>query len=204
MALPDFKNAADQICEAGRVLDAKNMAPATSGNYSARLNDGSIAMTVSGFHKGRLKPENIMRLDYEGAPLENKKPSDETLLHIQLYKFFPAAQAILHVHSVPGSVLTRLQSGDVTLQGYEMLKVFPGIETHETSVAIPVVENSQDMEKLSAEVAQKITPDTPAYLIRDHGFYVWGESVGEALNICEGLEYLLSCEVELYKIKARA
>jgi methylthioribulose-1-phosphate dehydratase len=204
MALLDFAAASLEICAAGNVLDNKNMAPATSGNYSMRLQDGSFAVTVSGYHKGRLNPEHIMRVDYNGAPLENKKPSAETALHIQIYKLFPQTNAILHVHSVPGAVITRLISEDITLTGYEMLKIFPGVNTHETSVTIPVFENSQDMEILSADVEKKISAGVSAYLIRDHGFYVWAADMEKAINLCEAVEYLLSCEVETLKIKAGA
>jgi methylthioribulose-1-phosphate dehydratase len=204
MTLPDFSAAVANICKAGSVLDGKNMAPATSGNYSMRLNDGNIAMTVSGYHKGRLEPEHIMRVDADGMPLEAKKPSAETLLHIQIYKLFPKINAILHVHSVPCAVITRLTRKNVVLEGYEMLKIFPNIDTHEASVTIPVFENSQDMNILSADVARKISDDVPAYLIRDHGFYVWGADMEQAINLCEAVEYLLSCEVETLKIKAGA
>lgn len=200
----DFREAALEICEVGRILDSKNMAPASSGNYSMRLGDGSFAMTVSGFHKGRLKPEHIMRIDAAGNALEDKKPSAEALLHSQLYAMFPDVNAILHVHSVPGAVLTRVMARDLVLAGYEMLKVFPGITTHEVSVTIPIVDNSQDMGVLSADLAKKITAQTPAYLIRDHGFYAWGCDMQQVLNICEGLEYLLWCEVETLKIRAGA
>ncbi|MCD8563371.1 MAG: methylthioribulose 1-phosphate dehydratase [Alphaproteobacteria bacterium] len=199
--LPDFKTAAARICEAGRVLDSKNMAPATSGNYSMRLDDGSFAMTVSGFHKGRLSSENIMRVDADARPLEDKKPSAETLLHAQIYRLFPETNAILHVHSVPGAVLTRLTQGDVVLEGYEMLKIFPGIDTHDVRITLPVVPNSQDMDELSAALEDKIKAGVPAYLIRDHGFYVWAPDMEHCVNMCEALEYLLACEVETLKIK---
>jgi methylthioribulose-1-phosphate dehydratase len=204
MTLPDFNTAADEICRAGMLLDARNMAPATSGNYSMRLNDGAFAMTVSGHHKGRLVPANIMRVDARARPLEDKKPSAEALLHAQIYRLFPATNAILHVHSVPGAVLTRLLKEDVVLEGYEMLKIFPGIATHDVRVVIPVVGNSQDMEELSAELSKKIKGDVPAYLIRDHGFYVWGDTMESCVNMCEALEYLFACEVETLKIKAGA
>lgn len=200
----DLATAAREICDAGRILDSKNMAPATSGNYSMRLSDGTVAMTVSGYHKGRLKPEHVMRMDADGKALEDKKPSAEAPLHSQIYKLFPEVNAILHVHSVPGTVLTRALTGDVLLEGYEMLKVFPGVTTHETGITIPVVDNSQDMNVLSGDLSKKIKPDIPAYLIRDHGFYAWGRDMQSALNICEGLEYLLSCEVETLKIRARS
>jgi len=167
-----------------------------------RLNNGSIAMTVSGYHKGRLKPDHIMRINMSGEALEDKKPSDEAILHVQLYKLFPQINAILHVHSLPGVVLTRALSGDVTLAGYEMLKIFPHIDTHETSITIPVFENSQDMMVLGADVEKKISDDVPAYLIRDHGFYAWSSDMEHCVNMCEALDYLLTCELEFLKVKA--
>lgn len=197
--------AAAQIIAAGKFLDGKGLAPATSGNYSVRLSDGNIAITVSGTHKGRLKDSDIMTIDADGKPMENKKPSAETLLHTEIYTIFPDAGAILHIHSVPGAVLTRVHAADnITLAGYEMLKAFPGIDTHETSINIPVFDNSQDMNVLSADVAKKINKNVPAYIIRDHGFYVWGRDMAEAERIAEALEYLLSCEVQTMKIRAGA
>jgi methylthioribulose-1-phosphate dehydratase len=83
-----------------------------------------------------------------------------------------------------------------------MLKVLPGNKTHETSVTIPVVENSQDMKILGAALAPKLKPGMHAYIIREHGFYVWGRDMAEAERIAEGLEYLLACEMETMKIKA--
>jgi methylthioribulose-1-phosphate dehydratase len=202
---PDRDQAASQIISAGKFLDSRGMAPATSGNYSMRLNDGCIAITVSGKHKGRLCDPDIMLVDTQGKPLEDKKPSDETLLHAQIYELFPDAGAILHVHSVAGTVLTRVyQSADITLAGYEMLKAFPGVKTHETVITIPVFSNSQDMKALSGDVAQGINKNIPAYIIRDHGFYVWGRDMAEAERIAEALEFILNCELEITKIKTGA
>ena len=42
------------LIEVGRAFHAQGWAPATSGNFSARLADGRIAITTSGRHKGRL------------------------------------------------------------------------------------------------------------------------------------------------------
>lgn len=202
-ALPTLAAAAEKICDAGRLLDAKNMAPATSGNYSMRLDDSAIALTVSGHHKGRLTPDMVMRIDENAQPLENKKPSAEALLHAQIYKLFPHVNAILHVHSLSGVVLGRVRKESaITLAGYEMLKAFPAITTHDTSIEIPVFENSQDMQALSGAIARKgLQEGVPAYLIRDHGFYAWGRTMQETLTICEALDYLLTCEVQIMSIQ---
>jgi len=200
-----FQTATDNICEAGRLLHSMGMAPATSGNYSMRLDDGSFAVTVSGFHKGRLEPDNVMRVCGEGKALEDKKPSAETLLHSQIYRLFPDANACLHVHSTAGVILTRLTRAVIHLKGYEMLKIFPGIHSHDVSVKLLAVENTQDMQAL-CDVLEKPLPkvDIPAYIIRNHGFYVWGKDMESCLNMCEAMDHMLSVEVSIRKLRAHA
>ena len=51
-------------------------------------------------------------------------------------------------------------------------------------------------------MAKKIPGDAPAYIIRDHGFYVWAGDMEHCVNMCEAMEYLLACEVEALKVKA--
>jgi methylthioribulose-1-phosphate dehydratase len=197
--------AIEAIIASGRRLDARGLAPATSGNYSVRLGDGRIAVTVSGRHKGRLTRHDVMLIDANGIALEGKRPSAETGLHTAIYQLFPEVHAILHVHSVPVVALTRYlpHATEIRLQGYEMLKAFPGITTHETVVDIPVFENSQDVPRLAREVAQRLTTAehrSAAYLIRAHGAYAWGKDLEEAERVIEALEHLLSCEIEAIRL----
>ena len=189
-------------------MDNLGLAPATAGNYSARTEDGQIAITVSGMYKGDLKKDGIMRVDLDGKPLEDKKPSAETLLHTLIYDLYPDVNAVLHTHSVPCVVLTRIdpQASHIVLDGYELLKAFPGIETHDTQVRLPVFDNTQDMEALSRDVTEvlKDKPKTPAFLIRNHGLYGWGKNMKEASQVVEALEVLLSCELEIQKLQKGA
>ena len=76
------------IIAVGRRLDARGWAPATAGNYSARLADG-FAVTASGWHKGRLREEGILKLDEAGKVVGDGKPSAETQLHLAIYRQFP-------------------------------------------------------------------------------------------------------------------
>lgn len=202
-----YEHAVQEIIKAGNRLDQLNLAPATSGNYSMRIGEDEMAITVSGAHKGQLKPEEIMRADMQGVPLEDKKPSAETLLHCLLYRLYPEVNAILHTHSVPCTVLTRLMKGgdDVVLSGYEMLKAYRGVETHDVSVALPLFENTQDMNDLSAQVKPilKARSDTPAFLIRCHGIYGWGQDMAEAMRVIEATEMLLSCEMNVRLIQSQ-
>lgn len=200
-----FELATQEIIKAGNRLDMMNLAPATSGNYSIRTGDNEMAITVSGAHKGMLNPDQIMCADLNGTPLEDKKPSAETLLHCQIYKHYPHINAILHTHSVANTILSRLlpEGKNMVLEGYELLKAYPGRKTHDTSVALPVFDNTQDMTMLSAQVQTALNnaPETPAYMIRSHGIYGWGADMNEAMRVIEATEFLLSCELEILKIK---
>ena len=203
---PSLQAAVETIIAAGRRLDARELAAATSGNYSVRLSDGRIAVTVSGRHKGRLTLDDVMVVNADGVALEDKKPSAETGLHTQLYRRYAHVNAVLHVHTVPVVTLTRHlpQASEIVLQDYEMLKAFPGITTHQTALAIPVFENSQDIPALSREVDRRLQDETraPAYLIRGHGAYGWGKDMDEAERVIEALEHLLSCEIEALRLRS--
>ncbi len=201
-----FETATHAIVEVGTRLDRRGLAPATAGNYSVRLPDGTIALTVSGGHKGRLQPAQIMRASADGVALDGKRPSAETPLHCLIYALDPSAGGILHTHSVTGVVLSRALggAGEIVFDGYELLKVFPGIDTHAARVAIPLVENSQDMAALAAVLRPLLAaqdPLVPAFYIRGHGLYAWGRTIAEAEHVVEAVEYLLACEWEMLKLE---
>lgn len=201
-----FPEAQAAIVDVGRWLDGKGWAPATAGNYSMRLDDGAFAVTVSGKHKGRLTPDDVMRVDAAGASLDGKKPSAETELHLDLYARFPGCGAVLHSHSPEAVGLSRAFA-DVaryTLAGHEMLKVLPGITTHDIAAALPIVDNSQDMREIIAAVAPALLAPgaIPAYLIRGHGLYGWGRDMAEAERVIEGIEWMIAAELAERRFKA--
>jgi methylthioribulose-1-phosphate dehydratase len=197
--------AVQAITAIGQRLDARGLAAATSGNYSARLTDGRIAITVSGRHKGRLSARDVMVVDGRGSALEDQRPSAETALHTLLYRLYPHVNGVLHVHSVASTTLSRHlgTAGEILLQGYEMLKAFPGVSTHETALHIPVFENSQDITMMAESVARRLCeqPAVSAYLIRGHGAYGWGKDLEEAERVIEALEHLLLCEIEALQLR---
>lgn len=199
----DFLNAAQQLIAAGRFIDRKGWVPATSGNFSARLPDGTIAITVSGKHKGQLELADIMLIDADAQALDGKKPSAETVLHTSLYQRFPSVQAILHPHPLTATLISRLFSSELVLKDYELLKALSGITTHETEVRIPIFANDQDIPRLAAQVDRYLdAADTCyAYIIAGHGLYTWGASVADALRHLEALDFLFECELRLYGVK---
>ncbi len=190
------------LIEAGRELHARGWVPATSGNFSARLSAAEIALTVSGWHKGRLDAAGIMRADMQGCAVGgDKKPSAETLLHTQLYRRYPDVGMVLHVHSLHATLISRAvqRSGahDLVLAGYELLKAFPGNSTHATSLRVPVFANEQDIPRLAAKVDAWLDANDPVYgyLIAGHGLYAWGRDMAETLRHLEAFDFLFDCEL---------
>jgi len=210
-ALPGFAPVAipvavaDAIIAVGRRMDARGWVPATAGNFSHRLGPERIAITRSGCHKGFLSPDHLMVVDEAGTPEEaSARPSAETALHCGIYRRFPEAQAALHGHSVPCTVLSRLAGDSLELAGYELLKAFPGLPTHDAAIHVPVLDNDQDIPRMQARLdalwAGQPSP-VPGYLIRGHGLYVWGQDMPTALLRLEALEFMLACEVESRRLR---
>lgn len=199
----EFQQRAHELIEAGRFIHGRGWVPATSGNFSARLSDGRIAITVSGKHKGELTPNDIMAVDAEGGSLDGRKPSAETLLHTFIYRRYPSAGSVLHPHS-PGSVLaSRLFRDELVLEDYELLKALPGINTHATRIVVPIFPNDQNIPRLAAEVESYMDAhgDIFGYIIAGHGFYTWGGTVRDALRHVEALEFLFDLEIRLHGVK---
>lgn len=199
-------NRADEIVAATRELSALGWTPATSSNFSMRLDDRHAAITVSGRDKGRLVATDIMVVDMAGKAVATEhRPSAETLLHTQLYARYPDVGCVLHTHSHVQTVASRLYAaqGHVHLEGYELLKAFAGNQTHEMAVDVPVLSNTQDMDEL-AEWVEALLDRQPmwGYLINGHGLYAWGKDMAEARRHLEAFEFLLSCELDLRRLQA--
>lgn len=200
-----YAQAAQAIVDAGEFLYRKGWSPATSSNYSARIDDAHIAITVSGRHKGQLKAGDVMVVDPAGQPVQSAaRASAETLLHTTIYELFTDIHAVLHTHSVAATVLTRAldDRDELVLRDYELQKAFPGYETHKSRLCLPIFENTQDIATLAEQTRTFFAehPQYPGYLIRGHGLYTWGQTMADCLRHVEALEFLMTCELEMMRL----
>lgn len=186
-----------ELIATGELFHRRGWVPATGGNFSARLANEKMLITASGWHKGELREDAFLIAGLDGRPDDaSRKASYETLLHCQLYRHDAGVGSVLHTHSIANTVLSR-RHASIRLSGYELLKLLPGIQTHDTAVDIPVFENDQDIPRLAARVDawMKRYPGVPAYLIAGHGLYAWGDTVVQARYRVEALEFLFECEL---------
>jgi len=195
--------AAREIVEVGAFLSLRNLAPATSGNISRRIDGATIAVTRSGVDKGELVEQDVLVVDMASAIPGGA--SAETMLHLALYRDRPAVGAVIHTHSLAAALLSSVHEtqGELILQGLELLKALEGVTTHEARVSLAVFPNDQDIPRLAARVSQELRrrPEAVAYLIAGHGLYSWGGSMPEARRHVVALEYLLTYELERRKLR---
>jgi len=199
---------AQQIIDAGRWIDTQGWCPATGGNFSVRQGSDRALITASGCHKGQLIADQLLQVDLDGQPQGSVlRPSAETLLHTRLYQLDDGIGAVLHTHSVASTVLSRLESGPwLKISGYEMQKSLSGNHTHDASIRIAILDNTQDMQALAAELNRRwqAAPLRWGFLVRGHGLYTWGQDMNEARRHLEGLEFLFACELEMQRLRVRA
>ncbi|HLF59030.1 MAG TPA: methylthioribulose 1-phosphate dehydratase [Alphaproteobacteria bacterium] len=199
--------AVQSIIDAGRFAAARGWVPATSGNFSARIDARRIAVTKSGRDKGSLAPGDITSLSLD-QPLPSGI-SAEAPLHVSLYVKKPSIGAVFHVHSPNAALLSRLCMGRpfLRLQGWELQKAFAGVPSHEAAIEIPVFGNDQDTTALAARVESVLfeeildTTRAPGYLLAGHGLYAWGETPADAGRHLEAFDGLFALELEMMRMK---
>ncbi len=185
------------LATAARLFYERGWMMGTAGNLSLRLADGTFWITASGKQKGRLQPEDFLRVAPGGEVVEHgreeDRPSAETSLHDAIYRLFPEAGACFHVHSIPGNVAARLTAGDtLRLPPLEMIKGF-GIWEEEPEIDLPIFRNHLHVPRIAEEMTVRFEADpprVPGFLIRDHGLTTWGRDADAAVNHVELFEYI--------------
>ncbi|MGP5711091.1 methylthioribulose 1-phosphate dehydratase [Vreelandella alkaliphila] len=169
--------------------------PATGGNFSARTEAGYL-VTASGRDKTRIQADDLLLCNLDGKVLSGDgKPSAESDLHAALYRLDPTINCVLHTHTLASTVLSRRFPNGIELSGFEMQKALQGNVTHDASVLLPVVPNSQDMDEL-AEHVRLGWPMPWGFLVAGHGIYAVGDSIASCRRHLEAIEFLLSCVLE--------
>jgi L-fuculose-phosphate aldolase len=93
--LPQFRQELAATC---RALAEEGLVPGTSGNVSCRTTLG-VLISPAGAELGRLRPEKIALVDFDGQVLDGElQPSSELNLHLGIYRRYRAG-AVVHTHA---------------------------------------------------------------------------------------------------------
>jgi ribulose-5-phosphate 4-epimerase/fuculose-1-phosphate aldolase len=70
----------------------------SSGNVSARLDDGSLLITPTRRALGLIGESDLARIDREGRALEGARPSSEWRLHVAAFDARDDIETVVHTH----------------------------------------------------------------------------------------------------------
>ena len=178
-----------------KLLHRRGWCDGTGGNFSVVVEQEPLRllMAPSGVDKGSVQAQDLIEVNRNGDVIRGVgRASAETLLHLRIIDCCGAG-AVLHTHSLSATLLSRteLQRGSICLEGWEMLKGLKGVTTHDTNVNVPIIDNNQDLQKLSESAAMRLSEAPYGLLVAGHGLYAWGNDLSEARRHTEILEFLL-------------
>jgi ribulose-5-phosphate 4-epimerase/fuculose-1-phosphate aldolase len=172
----------ERICAVGRSLFERGLTTGSSGNLSARLDDGWL-LTPTGSSLGALDPARLSKLAWDGKLLSGDPPSKEAFLHRGFYEARPGTGGIVHLHSTHAaavSCLNGLAPADCLppLTPYFVMKIG----------RLPLVPYHRPGDPSLGEVIRGLAPRHAAILLANHGPVVSGATLDDAVNAAEELE----------------
>jgi len=192
------------LCQIASDFHQRGWMPGTAGNLSARSVDHphTFWITASSLPKGQLEQYDFLQLEIESGEViqrfrDSAKPSAETSIHQVIYRLYPEAGACFHVHSVDACLASAAIAAGQKEMALPPLEVIKGLGIWEQNpeVAMPLFDNILEVPKIAAEIEQRFSQQRPqidALMIRDHGVTVWGDSLQQAYDRLEIVEFIMS------------
>jgi len=173
----------EQICTIGRSIFDRGLTSGSTGNISARLDDGTWLMTPTNASLGRLDPARISRLDANGNLLSGDPPSKEIPLHSAMYDERSSAGAIVHLHSTHSVAVSMLPEVDPD-------NVLPPLTAYYCMRCgrVPLLPYFIPGDPALGDAIRGVAGKASTVLLANHGPVVAGKDLEAATNAVEELE----------------
>ena len=102
----------EEICLLAKSLYDRGLTHGSTGNISARTQDGGLLVSPTGASFGRLDPGRLARFDSAGKLVGGDAPTKEMPLHAAFYETRKSAGAVVHLHSSHSVALSMLPDAD--------------------------------------------------------------------------------------------
>ena len=172
----------ERIVFHGRSLFDRGLAAGSSGNISARLDDGWL-LTPTDSCLGQLDAARLSKLDWQGRLISGDPPSKEAFLHRAMYEERTNANAIVHLHSTYSAAVSCIDGLDTAsclpaLTPYFVMKVG----------RLPLIPYHRPGDPTLADAIRGLARSHAALLLANHGPIVSGVSLEAAVYATEELE----------------
>jgi L-fuculose-phosphate aldolase len=169
-----IENAPEQICAAAKELLEKGLVEGTSGNISARMEDGNIAVTPSSLDYKLMQVEDIVIVNPAGDVVSGERgPTSEKYLHIAVQAAYEDFAVCIHSHAVHATMFA-VAHEDIP-SCIDEFTVYLGGDIHCTEYA---ASGSPEL----AEQVVKALESRSAALIANHGMVAIGTTMEKAMH----------------------
>jgi L-fuculose-phosphate aldolase len=169
------------IVEVGRRMYARGYTASNDGNISVRLGADRLLMTPKSVCKGFMTPDMMCITDLEGRKLQgDRDPSSEMLMHLEVYRQRPDAQAVVHAHP---PTATGFAVAGIPLDRAVLAEVLT------TLGSIPIAEYATPSTRELPEAVRKYIKAHDGMLLANHGALTVGADLYGAYYKMETIEH---------------
>lgn len=188
----------EQICLLAKSLFDRGMTHGSTGNISARTEDGGLLVSPTGTSFGRLDPGRLSRFDAKGNLISGDKPTKEMPLHSAFYDTRSSAGAVVHLHSchsVAWSMMPEVDEDDFLppLTPYAVMKLGQ----------VKLLPFFLPGDPAMGEAVRGLAGKRSAVMLANHGPVVAGKDVEAACNAVEELEETARLAMMMRGVEAR-
>ena len=182
-----LKELKQQVLDANLLLPKYNLITFTWGNVSGIDREkGLVVIKPSGVEYDGMTADHMVVIELEtGKTVDgNLSPSSDTATHLALYKAFPDIGGVVHTHSRWATIFAQAGMSIPTL-GTTHADYFYGdipCTRDLTETEIHNLYEASTGEVIVERFAEIDANSVPAVLVKNHGPFVWGRDVTDAVH----------------------
>lgn len=188
----------EQICLLAASLFNRGLTHGSTGNISARTDDGGLLVSPTGTTFGRLDPGRLSRFNAQGILVSGDKPTKEMPLHTAFYDTRSTAGAVVHLHSchsVAWSMMPDANEDDFLprLTPYAIMKLG----------RVKLLPFFLPGDPAMGDAVRGLAGKRSAVMLANHGPVVAGKDIEAACNAVEELEDSARLAMMMRGVQAR-
>ena len=173
----------EQICLLAKSMFDRGLTGGSTGNISARTEDGGLLVSPTGTSFGRLDPARLSRFDAAGNLIDGDKPTKEMPLHSAFYETRSTAGAVVHLHSCHSVALSTMPDVDPDnflppMTPYAIMKLGK----------VKLLPFFMPGDPAMGDAVRGLAGKRSAVMLANHGPVVAGKDIEAACNAIEELE----------------
>jgi len=173
----------ETICLLAKSMFDRGLTGGSTGNISARTEDGGLLVSPTGTSFGRLDPARLSRFDADGNFVSGDQPTKEMPLHSAFYDTRSTAGAVVHLHSCHSVALSMMPDVDPhnflpPMTPYSIMKLGK----------VTLLPFFMPGDPAMGDAVRGLAGKRSAVMLANHGPVVAGKDIEAACNAIEELE----------------